>query len=202
VDDLQALLGHVGVERAAVVGNSMAARIALEYALAHPEVVDRLVLIAGGLTDHEWSELQREADAEEERLFEAGEFEGAADGQVRFWVDGPGRGPDAVDSELREWSRSRILRSYELYREAARNGDVGPWKWPEPPAVERLGDVGVPTLIVVGEHDVVDLLQIADRLEAAIPGARKEIVADAAHLLPLEQPEAVNRLLLDFLGER
>jgi 3-oxoadipate enol-lactonase len=202
VDDLHSLVGHVGIERTAVVGNSMGGRIALEYALAHPDIVDALALIASGLPDYDWSEPMQAADAEETRLFDAGDFEGAADGQVRLWVDGPGRGPGAVDSALREWSRARILRSYELYREAAKDGEPGPWQWPEPPAVQRLGELAVPTLIVVGEHDVADMLDIADRFEVEISGARKVVVADAAHLLPLERPQELNRLLLDFLDRR
>jgi 3-oxoadipate enol-lactonase len=183
------------------VGNSFGARIALEYSLAHPDVVRRLVLIAGGLSDHERSNEMRHADAEEERLFEAGDFEGAAEAQVRFWIDGPARGPDAVDPALRDRFRRMILRSYELYAEAAKDGEPGPAEWLDPPASGRLGEVRAPTLIVVGDADVADMFAIADRLESEIPGARQAVVAGAAHGLPLERPDELNRLLLDFLSE-
>jgi pimeloyl-ACP methyl ester carboxylesterase len=199
VRDLEALLAHAGIEHAALVGNSMGARIALEYALVHPEVVQALVLLAGGLPDHDWSEEMQRADEREERLFEAGDFEAAAESQVRFWVDGPGRGPDAVDPAVRERSRAAILRSYELYTEASTDGEPGPAEWLDPPASDRLGEIAVPTLVVVGDRDASDLLAIADRLEAEIPGARKAVVPDAAHLLPLEKPAELNRLLLEFL---
>jgi 3-oxoadipate enol-lactonase len=197
--DLHALLEHVGVTRAALVGNSFGARIAFEYALAHPEVVDRLVLVAAGLTDHDSSEEMQRVDEEEERLVEAGDLEGAADGQVRFWVHGPRRGPDAVDPELRERFRRMILRGYELYAAAAKDGEPGPAEWVDPPARGRLGELRMPTLIVVGDADASDLLVLADRFEAEIPDARKVVVADAAHGLPLERPEELNRALLEFL---
>ena len=198
--DLHALVEALGIGRASLVGNSMGGRIALEYALEHPDVVERLVLIAAGLPDHDWSEEMRRADAEEERLFDAGDFEGAADGQVRFWVDGPGRGPDAVDSALRERFRRMVLRSYELYADAAKDGEPPRPEWLDPPASERLGELRIPTLVVVGDADASDLLTVAGELERRIPAARKVVVRDAAHALPLERSDELNRLLLEFLG--
>lgn len=199
IADLRAVLEHVGVRRAALVGSSTGARIVLEYALTHPDGVDALVLHAGGLADHHRSAEMQRADEEEERLFDAGDFAGAADGQVRFWVDGPGRGPDAVDPRIREYVREMTLRSYELYAEAARGGEPGPVEWLDPPVSARLGEVRVPTLVVVGAEDAGDLHDIADRLEREVPRARKVVVPDAAHALPLERPHELNRLLLEFL---
>jgi pimeloyl-ACP methyl ester carboxylesterase len=59
--------------------------------------------------------------------------------------------------------------------------------------------VRVPTLVVVGEADVEDMHAIADRLATGIPSARKEVVAGAAHMLPMERPRELNRLLVEFL---
>ena len=200
LDDLHALVGHLALDRAALVGNSYGGRIALEYALAHPEMVDRLVLVAAGLPDHDWSDEMQRVDAEEERLFEAGDFEGAADGQLRFWVDGPRRAPEAVDPELRERFRRMILRSYELYAEAAKDGEPGPVRWLDPPASERLRELRIPTLLVVGDADASDMLALAERFEREIAGARTAVVPGAAHGLPLERPDELNRILLDFLA--
>ena len=110
------------------------------------------------------------------------------------------RGPDAVDAALRERARLMILRSYELYAEAAQDGEPGPLERLEPPASARLGEIGVPTLLVVGAADVPDMHAIATRLAGGIPGATKVVVPDAAHLLPLERPAELNRILLDFLA--
>jgi pimeloyl-ACP methyl ester carboxylesterase len=70
----------------------------------------------------------------------------------------------------------------------------------EPPALERLEAVLAPTLVVVGADDVPDMLAIAEVLAERIPDARLETIPGAAHLPTLEQPETVNRLLLDFLA--
>lgn len=198
--DLQRLLDEVGIERAAFVGSSMGGRIALEYALLSPHAVEKLVLVAPALGDHEWSEELQRADDEETARFEAGDFDGAAESQLRVWVDGPRRSPAAVDPSLRDRARRMIVRSYELYAEAEKDGEPAGGEWLDPPASERVGQLAVPTLIVVGGEDASDMFEIADRLEREIRGARKAIVRRAAHLLPLERPEELNRLLLEFLG--
>jgi pimeloyl-ACP methyl ester carboxylesterase len=200
VADLRALLDRLGLERVSLVGCSGGGTVALDFALAYPERVDRLVLVAPGLAGWEWSAEMQAADEEETRLFEAGDDAGAAEGQVRLWADGR-RQPDEVDAGLREYTREAVLSSYAHYRAAmAQGGEPGPAERLDPPAAERLGELRAPTLIVIGAADVEDLHAIADRLAAGIPNARKEVVPNAAHMLPLERPDELNRLLLDFLA--
>jgi 3-oxoadipate enol-lactonase len=198
VADLQQLLDRLGLERVSLVGCSGGGSVALEFALTHPERVDRLVLVAAGLAGWDWSAELQAADDEETRLFEAGDDAGAAEGQVRTWADGTRRA-DEVDPDVREYTRQAVLRSYAHYRAALEEGEPGPAERLDPPASERLGAVRAPTLVVVGDADVEDMHRIADRLAAGIPSARKEVVADAAHMLPLEKPDELNRLLLEFL---
>jgi pimeloyl-ACP methyl ester carboxylesterase len=158
------------------------------------------VLVAPGLPEHDWSEDAERASDEEDRLFEEGDLEGAAEVNLRMWVDGPRRGPDAVP-EVRERVRAMVIRSFELYRQVLEQGEPGPVAKLDPPATARLGEISVPTLIVVGDADVPDILAICDRLAAGIGGARKVVFEDVAHMLPMERPEEFTRLVLDFLAE-
>ena len=64
---------------------------------------------------------------------------------------------------------------------------------------ERLGDVTAPTLVLVGEEDVPDIHQIADRLEREIPGARRASIADTAHVPSMERPREFDELVLGFI---
>src|SRR5436305_9474529 len=89
--DLLDLLDRLGIDRAALVGVSMGARVALEVTLARPQLVSALVLVGAALPAEGWSEAVRSYGAEEERLVEAGDVDGAAELTVRFWVDGAGR---------------------------------------------------------------------------------------------------------------
>jgi pimeloyl-ACP methyl ester carboxylesterase len=199
VADLRGLLDALELERVSLVGCSGGGGVALEFALTNPERVDRLVLVAAGLPGWDWSEEMEAADEEETRLFEAGDDEGAADAQVRVWADGR-RSSDDVDPQLREYTRKAVLQSYRQYRAAEEQGEVGPAVRLDPPSSERLGDVRVPTLIVIGDADQPDLHAIADRLATEIADARKEVVPDAAHMLPMERPKELNRILIAFLA--
>jgi pimeloyl-ACP methyl ester carboxylesterase len=82
----------------------------------------------------------------------------------------------------------------------------GYWKivpgWAEPlvpPVRDRLKDMSVPTLVVVGERDHPYTLEVASLLEREMPRARRVVVAGAAHLVHLEKPEAFNELVLSEL---
>lgn len=65
---------------------------------------------------------------------------------------------------------------------------------------EKVQAIALPTLVIVGEEDLSTPPQTASKLAHAIPGARLEIVARAGHLCTVEEPEAVNQLLLDFVA--
>jgi pimeloyl-ACP methyl ester carboxylesterase len=69
-----------------------------------------------------------------------------------------------------------------------------------PDVAERLGEVRVPTLVVVGEEDVEDMHTIATRLAAAIPDARLETIPGAAHFPSLERPDVFDPLVVGFLN--
>ena len=186
VDHAAALLDGPG----AVVGCSFGGRVALELALAHAELVERLVLIGAGLGRWDWSAKAQAGFAEEEEAIERGELAAAAASQASMWL-----APDAAPA-VRELTEAMTIRSYE--QQLPLEGQVQA-VWPERSAEERLGEIGVPTLVVLGAEDVEDIAQMAERLVAGIPGARLEEIEGAGHLPSLERPDELNRLLLDFL---
>lgn len=199
-EDLEAVLDEFGVERAALVGVSFGGRVAVEFAVERPQRVSALLLVAPALRGHEWSRAVSEAGEEEDEAFERGDYAAAAEAMVRTWVVGPRRDEADVDPSVAARVREMSVRSYELYAEALASGiEPAEATPPDPPASERLGDIDVPTLVLVGDADVPDMLQIADRLEAGIPRARKVVWEGVAHLPPLERPREFERLALDFL---
>jgi len=185
---------------AAVVGCSLGGRVALELALHRPDFVERLVLIAPGMPGWEWSEATRAGWAAEEAAYEAGDFQAAAEASIRLWLDGPNRSPEEVDPGIRAAVTEMVLRSYEMQKDAweegAREEDVL-----DPPVGGRLGEVGCPTLVLVGQEDVPDMRAIAAHVADSIKGARLLTVNSAAHLPSLERADEVNTILLAFLGE-
>jgi len=193
-DVIEALERH-GIERAAVVGVSMGGRVALEVALARPELVSALVLVAPGLPGHEWSDALRAQWAEEEAAFDAGDLDLAVEVSLRTWVDGPRRSPDDVDPALRSRVGEMQRQAYELQRD-----------WVDedllvPDLAQRVGEIAVPTLVLVGEGDQPDMQAIAERLAREIPGARLETIPATAHVPSMERPREFDALVLPFLAE-
>jgi len=174
----------------AIVGCSFGGRVALEVAGSRPDLVRRLVLVAPGLGSTAWSEDSKAAFAEEEELLEQGDLAGAAAQQARMWL-----APDA-SADVRELTAAMTVRSYD--QQLPVDGEVRA-VWPEPSAETRVGELDVPTLVVVGDADRPELLTLAEQLARELPDARLETIAGSGHLPSLERPDALNRLLLEFL---
>src|SRR5262249_45871163 len=138
--------------------------------------------------------------AAEEEAYEAGDRQSAAEASVRMWVDGPNRSPEDVDSGIRAAVTAMVLRSYEMQHDGweagAREADVL-----DEPVGRRLGDIGCPTLVVVGEDDVRDMRAIAAHVAESITGAQLVRIANAGHLPSIERPDEINALLLSFLAD-
>ena len=184
---------------ATVVGSSLGGRVALELALHRPDLVQRLVVIAPGLPGWEWSEETRAGWADEEKAYELGDFEAAAEASVRMWVDGPHRSPAEVDPGVRDSVRTMVLRSYEMQQGAWEAG-AREEESLEPPLRDRLGEIRCPTLVLVGAEDIADMRAIATHVADSIKGAQLEIVPGASHIPSLERPAATNALLFPFLS--
>jgi len=195
-EDLRGLLDSLAVGRVSLVGCSMGAKTAIDFALEFPEHTRALVLVGpavGGFGP--------EVDPPEEleelvAADEAGDLERVSELEVRVWVDGPYRGPGVVDPAVRDLVREMNLIALE--NEASGVGDERPL---EPPAVDRLGEIRVPTLVVVGDLDRPEIVASADLLEGRLPDARKVVMPGTAHLPSMERPGDFNRIVLEFLEE-
>lgn len=190
-DVLRDLLRHLNVGRASVVGMSVGGGIAVDFTLAYATMVDTLIPVAASVDGYTSSDaILRQWDAIGAVLAQ-GDVAGAVELTLRLWVDGPRRTTNEVDSAVRERTREMITHYYTI-----RSDD--PLSL-EPPAIFRLAEIEVPTLIMVGSGDVPDTLTQADLLHEHIAGPQKAVIPDVAHVPNMERPADFNRLVLDFL---
>jgi pimeloyl-ACP methyl ester carboxylesterase len=190
--DLRALLDCLRVARAHIAGISMGGAIALQLALDEPGRVASLALLDSALPGFAYSP---EFEDDVERLREAVRVEGPRAALERHWLTHP-----IFDGVRRHPKAFAALQRLVLDYPAADYLDEAEYALPERPAIERLHEVRVPALVVVGELDLPDFCIIADILAENLPRARKLVVPDAGHLPSLERPEEVNRALLAFLA--
>lgn len=194
--DLVELLERHELAPASLVGVSLGGRVALEVAVARPDLVDALVLVGSGFPGHDWSDEMQAAWKEEEDAYNRGDLDAAVEVVLRTWVAGPRRSPEDVDPEVRARVAEMQRRAYELEQQLDGEADE---EMLVPDLADRLGDVGAPTLVVTGTEDVPDIQAISSKLAREIPGARTASIAGVAHVPSMERPEEFDALVLEFL---
>jgi 3-oxoadipate enol-lactonase len=190
--DLRDLLDGLALPRAHIVGLSMGGGIALQFTLDFPERVSSLVLVDSTLPGFDYSP---EYGGAIEELVATVRAEGPRAAFERLWLTHP-----LFDSVRRFPERFEFIRTMALEYAAADYLDETPYAPPEHQAVDRLAELRAPTLVLVGELDIPDFQIIAEVLAGNIAGARLHVIADSGHVPPLEQPDALNRVLLGFLS--
>jgi pimeloyl-ACP methyl ester carboxylesterase len=191
--DLCDLLKFLGIEQAFLAGCSQGGKTIIDFALEYPEKTNALVLVASALSGFAFPEPVSEQWRQLEQADQAGDVERVNDLEVQIWVDGPRRTPDQVDQDLRE--RVRAMNSIALTKSA----DIGDERPLTPPAVDRLDEIHVPALVIIGDLDTPKTIAAADFLAEHIDGVRKIVMAGTAHLPNMERPEEFNRHVLEFL---
>jgi len=195
-DDAIALLDELGVSRATLIGCSRGGSIALDTALEFPDRVAGLVTIGSGPSGHPEVELtDREEDlfSALDAVEESGDWERLLRLEAELWDFGPLRDADDLDPAF-------VLRAYELNLANLARTHEAPVPIPlDPPAYDRVGSISVPTLVIVGSHDIGPAIVQYQYLLAAIPDAAGIRYPDAAHIPSVEHPERVERDLLHWL---
>lgn len=190
--DIAALLDHLGEESAHLVGFSRAGSIALDFALESPERVRSLVVGAGGISGYQSPEgLPEETFELADRLETAKDWEALAEWEAAFWADGPGQ-PSGRSGAVRDRVHDWVLENYR-----AGKTEGSPIVL-DPPAAGRLGELKAPLLAILGTFDEPGTSAAMRHLAESVRGARLEVF-DTAHMINLEQPERVNRVLREFL---
>jgi 2-hydroxy-6-oxonona-2,4-dienedioate hydrolase len=197
--DLLDLLHYLNIEKTYLLGLSGGGTFALDYTLEHPDTVDALILVSSdpsGLERPMTDAIRTFADQYYGALQQK-DVAGAVEATVRFWTDGPRRTPEQVDAQAR--ARVTTLSRQQIERHSDFMSHEQHMIPLEPPAIKRLAEVRVPTLIVVGDEDVPEVIEAADILEQGIAGAKKMVIAGTAHHPHMEKPMEFNRVVLDFL---
>ena len=197
VGDLLRVLDALQLDRAVLIGCSQGGRIAIDAALAHPQRVRALVLVAAAVTgapqiDLPYAPLTQARVEAYEAAEQRGDQTALNELEAQFWLDGPEEPTGRVGGALRELFLSMNAIALASGSPGEEIAAASAW--------ERLEAISVPTLVVWGTCDFEHLRMRMRELVRRIPGAVPFVVDGAAHLPSLEQPAIFNRELARFLG--
>jgi len=191
-EDLKALLNQLGIDYAYVIGSSMGGRIALDFALEYPEVTKALILVDSSLGGFEdWSKIN--SDLKEERAC------------------AKQKGVEAAKNLLKKkpyFLKLALMKPDVAVRTKQMISDYSGWHFVntdpcrslDPPAIERLQEIRIPTLIIVGENDSPDFHKIADILNKKIQNSKRITMKGAGHVPNMEAPREFNEAVSSFLA--
>jgi len=196
-EDIHALIQHMRFTSVNITGCSLGGKVAIEMAIAYPEMVSRLILIAPGMPGYEYRDKETLAkDVVLEGLIASGKREKVADMLVDIWVVGLKRHRETVDSAARALVREMVLDNY------ASVTDKYPETPPEFDLISRLVEIRVPTLVMIGNSDLPDMQAISQLVADRICGAKRLLIPGVAHLPNLENPVLFNQSVLDFMVDQ
>jgi len=201
VEDLDALRRHLRLDTFSLAGHSHGGSVALKYALAYPERVDRLLVLNSGpfvrAPDPEWLETRPGHEA----------------AQARWAARDTTLTPDELHAEfIRSFVPALHFYDYEPVRPMvedllARTAfSAEPFQQSERELEtfdirNRIAEIQAPTLIVIGDNDPPDLREGSFLLHERIPGAQLLVVPASGHLPAIERPDVFFPAILRFLAE-
>ncbi|HTD15127.1 MAG TPA: alpha/beta hydrolase [Chthoniobacterales bacterium] len=189
IDDLTALFHHLHLSRAALVGSSHGGQLAVDFTLARPDFVQELVLVGPLLSGMPYTQYFLDRGKEAYGLLQKGDVKGA----ISEWSKDKFLIGSQNDSARRKLLELLTANPQDMTHEA--NDMIMAPK----PAIGRLNEIKVPTLIITGAAEIPEVQAHAGAIEAGIPGARRIVMDGVGHLLYLEKPAEFAQLAINFV---
>lgn len=189
VEDLRQLLDHLNLDRAILVGHSIGGQIATDFALAYPDRVTRLVLVAPGLSGFQFSPDVQQWFAQIKAV--APDLEKMVELMLNHPVYSVVMSSPQRDRMI-EMTTHNMKRSFE-------------WKtfemlWAQPPTIDRLSELKTKTLFIIGKQDMADNLHVAELFQQ-VPDIRFAYIEGGDHMPTLTHADEVSRLIIQFLSQ-
>ena len=190
--DLFALLNFLQIKRAHILGLSVGGAIAIDFTLEHPDMVDRLILAASGVSD------DSKAEANMRGLVALGALtkKEGLEHVIQLILDTP-----YMISKENAAAREEIHDIYRDNRDVFESGFpvYSLWQPTSPPASQRLSDIHIETLIIRGDKDNPAYTTLTDKISHGIRRARTVVIPGSTHFINLEKPKEFNEAVLEFL---
>ena len=186
-DDLAAVLRHLKLKRVAIVGSSHGGEISINFTLDHPEIVEQLVLVGAVVGGMPYTKHFLERGATLGKPLEKGDIQGAIAAAAKDkYLTAPGS----------DVAKKRMADILSANPQDLTHPDL---ELPVKPALPRLGEIHISTLLLVGDADIPDVHAHAGAIEVGVPRARRVVISDVGHLMYLEKPAEFSQAVIEFL---
>jgi 3-oxoadipate enol-lactonase len=192
--DVLSVMDALDIDKATLIGASMGGMMAIRVALMQPARVARLVLIGSNIYGFRSSLPDCPAELAEraQRAEQNGDWETLIDVDIQFWIAGLHRDPSTLDPGFLARSRELLQSTYRPQNGAVLT-DV------QISDVDRLAQLSMPVLVVVGEEDPPTILDAGKCIAEQAPRAQLVSMPNTAHSPSLEHPEKFNEILADWM---
>ncbi|HVG40643.1 MAG TPA: alpha/beta hydrolase [Chitinophagaceae bacterium] len=195
---IKILLDSLQLQKIAIAGLSMGASIVQDFITAYPQRVTKVVLLSTGINGYEkiqpvdsvsmaWYPPFEKALTEKDTAKAAAAF-------TKAWAEGVYRSKDSLGAPVSKYVYRTTLANLHKHKMEG---------WPKlqnnPPVIEKIATVSLPVLIIDGDKDLPYISVSSAHMAKAIKGSKRVVIKDVAHMLNMEKPEEVNKLLIDFL---
>jgi pimeloyl-ACP methyl ester carboxylesterase len=197
LSDLISLLDTLELhEPLVIMGCSMGGGLAMDFALAQSSRVKALIMVDSGPGGLKLDLPISPKFAEAEKAFEEGNLDLVAEIETQIWFDGVNRTPEQVNPAMRKlvYEMDHRALSHEIKQLGKRLTNK------DSKAFNRLSELDIPVLVIVGAHDTPYTLAAADYMVKNIRFTQKAVIEDAAHLPNLDQPSTFEEIVKNFLN--
>lgn len=180
-NDLYSLIQELNLDKVIVVGHSMGGMAALTFTLNHPDKVSKLVLVG---TSAKTTFSGRILFWNMLHIFS---YESFVRGMIDFQYYEPSE--QVKEKALERAMKTPKFAAYECFTEFMQNYDIR----------DRIYEIKVPTLIIVGEKDTATPVEMSQDLNRGIKGSKLQIIPDCNHMVMIDKPKELNRIIEDFI---
>jgi 3-oxoadipate enol-lactonase len=196
-EDLAALLRGLHIPRASLVGLSMGGRISIDFALTYPNMVDRLVLAAPGISGGTWAD---DGDTLWLAAARTAAQRGDSVGVALAWLESAYIRSALHPPQRAAWVRQIAVDNARYWMGLVRHQDLE--REASPPAAARLGELRPPILLLIGDRDTPFIYDVARAIAERAPHVRRVDLQAAGHMLNLEAADEFNSAIRGFLASR
>jgi proline-specific peptidase len=180
-NDLYCLIQELNLEKVILVGHSMGGMTALTFALNHLDKVSKLVLVGTS------AKMSFSGRIQLRNMLHIFSYESLARRMIDFQYYEPSE--QVKEKALERAMKTPKFAAYECFTEFMKNYDIR----------DRIYEIKVPTLIIVGEKDTATPVEMSQDLNREIKGSKLQIIPDCNHMVMIDKPNELNEIIEEFI---